>query len=76
MKVETITQIVLRASEGHKLTNGSAYGEFVVLGAGDSPDNWYEITIEEYERIMAEQDERVVSATIPPSFMENKYEWN
>ena len=57
MKVETITQTVLRASEGHKLTNGSAYGESVVLGVGDSPDNWYEITVEEYDAIMAEQDE-------------------
>lgn len=56
MKVETITQIVLRASEGHMLTNGTAYGKTVVLGVSDSPDNWYEISIEEYERIMTEQE--------------------
>ena len=53
MKVETITQTVLRASEGRKLTNGNAYGDSVVLGAGDSPDNWHEITNEEYNVIMA-----------------------
>ena len=55
MKIETVTQTVLRASEGHKLTNGVAYGESVVLGVGDSPDNWHEITIEEYEKIKTEQ---------------------
>ena len=57
MKVETITQTVLRASEGHILTNGVAYGEAVVLGVGDGPDNWYEITQEEYDAIMAEDEE-------------------
>ena len=54
MKVETITRMVLRASEGHMLTNGVAYGESVVLGVGDSPDNWSEITVEEYEKIQLE----------------------
>ena len=56
MRVETITQTVIRASEGHKLTNGVAYGESVVLGVGDSPDNWHEIPLEEYNRIMSEQE--------------------
>ncbi len=56
MKVETITQTVLRASEGCMLTNGTAYGETVTLGKGDSPDNWHEITIEEYNDIMKEQE--------------------
>ena len=61
MKIETITQTVLRASEGHKLTNGKTYGSTVVLGTGDSPDNWYEITIEEYNEIMkaAESEEDI-----------------
>ena len=56
MKIETITQTVLRAGEGHMLTNGTAYGETVALGKGDNPDNWHEITIEEYEKIMAETE--------------------
>lgn len=63
MIVETVTQTVIRASEGHKLTNGNAYGESVVLGIGDSPDNWHEITIEEYNDIMkakeGEDDENI-----------------
>lgn len=57
MKIETVTQTVLRASEGHKLTNGTAYGSAVVLGVGDSPDNWREITIEEYNEIMKAQED-------------------
>ena len=56
MIVETVTQTVLRASEGHKLTNGTAYGSSIVLGAGDSPDNWHEITVEEYNGIMKAQE--------------------
>ena len=56
MKVETITQTVLRAGEGHMLTNGNAYGKTVVLGVGDSPDNWHEITVDEYEEIMRERE--------------------
>lgn len=56
MIVETVTQTVLRASEGHKLTNGTAYGSSIVLGAGDSPDNWQEITVEEYNGIMKAQE--------------------
>lgn len=58
MIIESITQTVLRASEGRMLTNGTAYGKTVALGKGDSPDNWHEITIEEYNKIMAENDER------------------
>ena len=56
MIVETVTRTVLRASEGHKLTNGITYCASVVLSVGDNPDDWYEITIEEYERIKAEAD--------------------
>ena len=58
MEIITVNQTILKASEGHKLTNGTAYGSSVVLGAGDSPDNWSEITIEEYNEIMnAQEDE-------------------
>jgi len=55
VKIETVTQTILRANEGYKLTNGTSYGSVVVLGNGDNPDNWHEITVEEYEKIMAEQ---------------------
>ena len=49
MKQETITSIKLIASEGMLLTNGDTFGKEVYLGTGDSPENWHEITEEEYE---------------------------
>lgn len=59
MKVETITQTIIKANEGYILTNGAAYGDTAVLGAGDSPDNWHEIPLEEYEAIKAEQEKEI-----------------
>ncbi len=54
----TVELTKLIPSEGMVLTNGEAYGKTAVyLGANDSPDNWHEITMEEYEKIMEEQDE-------------------
>ena len=47
----------LDPSEGMKLTNGTDIAEgSVYLGVGDSADNWYEITEEEYNKIMAERE--------------------
>ena len=62
-----ITDVTLRKlspSEGMKLTNGEvlADGE-VYLGKNDSPDNWYEITEEEYQKKIAERDEDSVEPT-------------
>ena len=37
------------ASEGMILTNGETYGIEVWLSSNDSPNNWREITREEYE---------------------------
>ena len=42
---------VLNATEGMVLTDGTVYGEVIYLGVNDSPDNWHEITKEEYEKI-------------------------
>lgn len=55
MVQKTITSIKLIASDGMVLTNGETYGTEVYLGTGDSPDNWHEITEEEYEKKMAEE---------------------
>jgi len=38
------------------LTNGETYAKMVYLGAEDSPDNWPEVTLEEYEAAVAEQE--------------------
>ena len=56
MKKETY--IMLTADEGNVLTNGFVYGRVIALGNGDSSENYHEITAEEYERILAEKEER------------------
>lgn len=59
-----ITVIELRkitASEGMYLTNGEAYSKEVYLGTNDSPENWHEITAEEYNEIQKELEEGVIN---------------
>lgn len=56
MKTETITRIKLTASEGMVLTNGETYGKEIYLGVNDASENWREITDEEYNKILAEQE--------------------
>lgn len=56
MKLTTIELRKLTASEGMMLTNGEIYGKEIYLGVNDSPDNWHEITKEEYEAIMTERE--------------------
>ena len=50
-------RIVINASEGMVLTNGEVYGKTIYPSINDSPESWYEITQEEYERIMKEREE-------------------
>ena len=52
----------ITASEGHILTNGETYGVEIYLGEGVDADSFREITLEEYEAILAEQAE----AMLPP----------
>lgn len=56
MITENITVIKLKASEGMILTNGEVYGKEAYLGCNDKPDNWYEITVEEAEKIQEERN--------------------
>ena len=51
----TITIRKLTATDGMVLTNGEAYGKEIYLGVNDSPENWHEITDEEYAAIMARE---------------------
>ena len=51
MITETDEFVKLIAEEGMTLTNGKAFGKTVYLGCTDSPDNWYEITDEEAEKL-------------------------
>lgn len=45
-------RVKLKATEGMIYTNGETYGREIFLGTGDSPDNWWEITEAEYEKIV------------------------
>lgn len=48
-------RITLYAEEGKVLTNGETYGTIIHLADGVSADSFYEITLGEYELILAEQ---------------------
>lgn len=52
-------EIMIRASKGMWLTDGENYGKTFSLGKGVSVDAYYEITEEEYEKMVAEQEENV-----------------
>ena len=49
------TMIMLYADEGKILTNGKTYGTTISLAENVSAEGYYEITVEEYEKIMEEQ---------------------
>lgn len=57
MIVTDITLKKLEPSPNMKLTNGTDIAENeVYLGNGDNADNWYEIPVEEAERIIEERN--------------------
>ncbi len=48
--------IIIQPEANMRLTNGDVIAEFEVnLGINDDPENWYEITKEEAERIQTER---------------------
>ena len=63
MKMTTIELRKLTASDGMILTNGEAFGKEIYLGVNDSEANWREITEEEYNKILAEQEAAINEVT-------------
>lgn len=49
-------RITLYADEGKVLTNGTDYGQKTTLEVGLTGDDWYEITKEEYDTILAKKE--------------------
>ena len=49
------TRTVIYAEDGHVLTNGEIYGKQIFLADGVSESDFYEITDEEYQKILDEQ---------------------
>lgn len=56
MIISTIEIRKMVAASGMVLTNGEAYGKEIYLGKNDKPENWYEITDTEYEKIIEEAE--------------------
>ena len=52
-------QTILKADEGKFLTNGDTYAKVVYIGKNDSSLNWHEITEEEYNQILQEQENMI-----------------
>lgn len=58
------TRTIIYADEGKVLTNGEIYGKQIFLADGVSKDDFYEITDEEYAKIVAEADEQAQTGVI------------
>lgn len=57
MEVKEIKLRELKPSKGMALTNGETYSAPdtpIYLGVNDSPDNWWEITAEEFNKALEE----------------------
>lgn len=47
---------VIEATEGRILTNGEVFGRTIYLAKGDSGDDFYEITDEEYNSLQESEE--------------------
>lgn len=57
--MKTENYVMLKADEGKVLTNDTVYGRVIILGNGDSADNYREITAEEYNEYLKQQEDEI-----------------
>lgn len=50
---------ILRADKGYIYTNGEIYGTIIYLAIGANKDRFYQITLEEYEKLFEEGEEEI-----------------
>ena len=51
-----VNERTITADEDCMLTNGTVYAKSVRLGDWDSANNWHEVSVEEYEAKMAQNN--------------------
>lgn len=51
-------RIILKARDGYVYTNGTEYGKIIYLANGISAEDYHEITVEEYNKILEEQEKK------------------
>ena len=54
----------IKATDGKILTNGEIFGRTIILAEGLSGEDFYEITEEEYENILKEQERKEREANV------------
>ena len=54
MYKEDIMRKIIKATQGHILTNGEVFGTTIYLAEGETGEAFYEITLDEYQRIQEE----------------------
>ena len=54
------TRQILYADDGMVLTDGEVYGTVIYLAVGANSSEYWEITKEEYEKILQEQGQEVM----------------
>lgn len=52
-----MARTILTAFDGYVLTDGTIYGTMIFLAEGRDPADFYEISREEYERIMEQEEQ-------------------
>lgn len=62
MKTEILQRIKLTAADGMLLTDGTVYGRIIYLAEGKTEEGFTEITEEEYNRILEEQNKETENA--------------